>query len=84
MGLNLTDAEWQEAAEAVGDDLLGTCVPLETMLERHDIPGADQVMAFCHRLDVKVACCETCSWWWEPCDVNEDGDCTDCAPDEDQ
>lgn len=61
----------KQQAQALADELLGTCNP------NPDILYDD--IKLCHELDQLVMKCECCSWWCEICEF-EDGEeiCQDC------
>lgn len=58
--------------------LLGSCEPLHRHYEEWQ-----NDKTFCAVLDSEIALCNTCDWWVEAHEVDDDGDCADCAPDED-
>jgi len=66
---------------AVADDLQGTCKSLDAVLsEDYGVDLSDVPADMLAVLDEQVQLCETCGWWGEPCDFNEDGECTECSP----
>lgn len=67
-------AEMRAKAREAADHLLGTCEALYVHFEEYQ---DDET--FCATLDEHVRCCETCDWWVEAGDVDEDGNCEDCA-----
>lgn len=68
-----------EDAERMGAFLLGTCSTEAGACEALDIDeGLFNDAVFCAKLDEKVLCCETCGWWHEPCDIEDNGNCGEC------
>lgn len=65
----------QEAA----DDLLGSCQSLSDVVEC----GEDSDQAFCEAVDALVMCCDCCGWWVETGDLDDQGNCSDCADEAD-
>lgn len=68
-----TTGEVQEQAHLLAEALLGTC---------DDLPdGTTDDLELCQHLDMLVLLCETCGWWVETSDTDEDGNCSDCFRD---
>jgi hypothetical protein len=68
MGPNTGDK--QQQAQVLADELLGSSEPLpEYVIEDTDL---------CQHLDELALMCECCSWWVEPHELDEEGDCEDC------
>lgn len=69
MGPSIGDK--QETANKIGEELLGTCDgdPPEWFLNDEDL---------CALLDELTMRCETCGWWCEPCEMDDDQNCEDC------
>ena len=64
-------ADIQSRADAIADHLLGTCNPLpDEVLDTEGLAEA---------LDELVLCCETCGWWVESHEIDDSGNCEDCA-----
>jgi hypothetical protein len=72
--------EMRELARKAADELLGTCKHIE-MMEEYE--GAIWDQAFGDELDAHVMLCSACEWWCETGDLNDEGECSDCADDED-
>lgn len=80
MAFKLTD----EQAEKVADYAKGTCQSEAEIMEAFDFfKGVDDneaLDALNEALaDKEVARCDTCSWWVESSELNEDSNCEDCA-----
>lgn len=66
-----TTGDVQARAQALADELLGTCDGLpEHVLDDGDLASA---------LDELVLCCECCGWWCESHEIDDRGNCEDCA-----
>lgn len=57
--------------------LRGTCNGLTEYREEYEDKGYD-VGALTGAIDENIWCCESCNWWVEVCDTDDDGTCTDC------
>lgn len=68
----MTERGYEVAAELLGscDDLSAHCTEVE-----RDNPQ------FCAALDDDVMLCELCGWWVDSSEVDEDGNCHECAED---
>jgi len=75
-----------KTVEEIADELRGSCQMLSSVLERHDMDGADNDSDFCARLDALVFCCEICDWWHEQSEMGERDDdrwiCEQCTAEE--
>lgn len=72
MGPNIGDK--QEIARKLAEELLGTCDDLpEEILDDPDI---------CAMLDNQVRQCDTCGWWVETHEINDDEVCDQCWEEE--
>lgn len=71
-----TDEEIDDLAQ----QLNGTCQTVNEALRYDDRNRSedDMTRADHQALDGEIACCETCSWWCEPAELDEDGNCDDC------
>ena len=68
--------EWQDLVE----HLRGTCETLSTALEAFGLDeGLENDKRFCAYLDSELMLCETCGWWAETHEVDDDGNCEDCS-----
>ena len=67
-------------AKQSADELLGTCKSLYDVVKN----GEDDNIEFCRQIDDIVARCNTCGWWVEAGEVDENGDCEGCATIEDE
>lgn len=66
-----TTGDKQARAHELADQLMGTCDSLpDEVLDDADL---------CGHIDELVMCCDTCSWWVEPHEIDDDGNCEDCA-----
>lgn len=61
-----------KTVDQIADELRGTCMSLQEVLERNDMDGEDNNLDFCHALDALVFCCETCNWWYEQHEMADD------------
>lgn len=68
MGPSIGDK--QERANQIAEALLGTCDDLP------DEVAEDVDLA--QLLDGLIWRCETCDWWVEVCETDDDGNCEDC------
>lgn len=61
--------------EAVAEGLRGSC-----MYDVDDFATTDEQesVEFLSALDELVLQCDTCGWWCETSDIDEDGNCIDC------
>lgn len=68
---NYTPQTVIQQAEELAVKLLGTCegVPDEVF----DVEGLAEA------LDERVRLCESCGWWVEADEIDDDSNCTDCA-----
>lgn len=64
-------SDLQKQVQEIADKLLGSCEP--TPDEVYDTEG------FAELLDERVGCCETCGWWVEADELNDDWVCGDCV-----
>jgi hypothetical protein len=78
---------WPKTAEEIAHELQGTCMSLGSVLERHEMEGAEDDLDFCHALDALVFECEKCGWWFEQSEMAQNQDdwiCEDCHDEADQ
>ena len=73
--------KWEMGIEA-GHLLLGTSAMISDIGEEFE--ALEDNSDFCTALDTVAMKCECCSWWCEPCELNEEGECRDCADCEDE
>ena len=72
----------QAAAERLGDQLLGTCQDPHGSEEWEQYKNDPE---FCARLDSKVMRCDSCGWWAESHEIDDNGNCKGCSEqDEDE
>lgn len=58
--------------------LRGTCSnDLEEYADEYRDMGFDDDMLY-QSIDEAIWCCETCGWWVEVCETDEDGNCEQC------
>lgn len=67
-----------EAMAGVAEELMGTCQCLDTVLGENGFDIDDVPIELLSLLDEQVMVCETCGWWCEPCELNEEQVCEDC------
>lgn len=71
----LTQKELNDICEAIE----GTCRDLETVVEELTSRDFDDLtVSELQEIDNCVVCCETCGWWVDAGEVDEDGNCEDC------
>lgn len=64
-------------------DLQGTCKSIEEGLTSIGLDN-DQYDAADVEGDIEdIERCCTCSWWFEPCEMKDNGECESCNPEED-
>lgn len=79
--------ENRKRIQRVGEALLGSCGSVEDWLQEEfgedtDLTDFDQRLL--EELDDMAEQCESCGWWCEPSAINHDqGNCEDCAADDD-
>lgn len=69
-----TTGDKQAEAQALADELLGSCDPLPD----HVTEDCD----LCEHLDALVIRCEVCDWWVEVYDTDDNVTCTVCSREE--
>lgn len=76
----------RKLADAVGDALLGSCADIDQVLaDTFNDPDAtimDFEPSLLHRVEEITVQCECCGWWVESGTVNDNGECEDCADDQ--
>jgi hypothetical protein len=75
--MTLTDEELS-LAQAVADDLLGTCQTLEEVLSANDAMQYQDNLAFLDEIDSLAMQCEGCNWWTQPAELDDIDYCSDC------
>lgn len=65
------------------DELQGTCKSLEEALEAIGLEYDSLTIAELQEIDNCVACCDSCGWWVEAGEVDENGYCDDCQEQDD-
>lgn len=77
--MKLEDLE--KTAEAIIEELRGTCNSLQPVLEAHD---AVDVVPVLNIIDSEIFECEVCGWWCEASEMCESGGdvCDQCNPDD--
>ena len=64
-----------KTAEEVSEELLGTCTALTDVVQ----DGEENDPAFCKELDELIFCCDSCGWWSETGEQDDNGNCESCA-----
>lgn len=64
-------------ASEVIEQLMGTCLSLADVLT--DEEQNDTLLLA--EIDQHIEECQTCNWWCECGEINENGDCQDCETD---
>lgn len=72
----------QHLAETLISDLQGTCKSLDDVLEDLGYDIGTVPFEVLQILDNNILRCECCEWWVEISECNEEGVCSDCAPEE--
>lgn len=70
----------------VAEYLRGTCKSLEDGLQTEfgeDADAMDFDIELLRELDDAVMNCESCNWWVETGEIDDDGNCTDCQVEND-
>ena len=75
MTATLHSISMEARAEEAANDLLGTCAPLKTYISEADRNNPKFMELVWEIVDE----CATCGWWHETMELNENGDCEDCA-----
>lgn len=61
------------------EHLRGTCLSLHQGLQNQGLDeGLENDKRFCEYLDSEIMVCETCGWWAETHESDDDGNCEDC------
>lgn len=68
-----------ERIDEVAHELLGTCKSLESVITEEEFLNSK----FLQALDEEVLECETCGWWCESGEMDEEGNCNDCSTEDD-
>lgn len=63
-----------ERANELADELMGTCKTLEEVMTDQELEDDDLIA----EIEDQTQRCETCAWWVEATEVDEEGNCTDC------
>ena len=65
-------------------ELEGTCKNLEDVVLA--VTGRDMddlTVGECREIDNCILCCDTCGWWVDAGEVDENGNCEDCQDNDD-
>lgn len=73
-----------EIIREIADELGGTCRSLDTALEERGFDIGNVPSVLLEALDAEVMLCETCGWWCDSDEIDDDGNCNDCRKDEDE
>lgn len=77
--------ENRQKIDAVADRLLGSCSSLDDALQEvfadEDLSIIDVATPLLHRLDDITMQCESCGWWCEAGEIDENSVCDDCRAD---
>lgn len=68
-----------DRAQEAAANLLGTCNSLESEATEEELNDSE----FCAALDSEVMQCGACGWWVESHEINDEGNCAECDPEED-
>ncbi len=71
-----TTGDKQAEAQALADELLGTC----DALPDHALDDRDLL----EHLDTLVRLCDACGWWVEAHEMDNDDNCTECSEHDDE
>ena len=58
--------------------LLGTCKTAHEICKTHDIDVEELTEEDWKQIDNEIFLCESCGWWCEIGEQQEDGNCEDC------
>lgn len=63
------------------DHISGTCKSLQEGISDlyPDMLDTDLTENDHEEIDGQIFCCDTCNWWCEICDQDEDGNCDSCS-----
>ena len=66
----------EDRVREIAEGLVGSCdlTPNEVF----------EVDGFAELLDSMCGCCNTCGWWFDSEELNDDYDCTDCVEEENE
>jgi hypothetical protein len=77
------DTDGYDKIRRVGEDLLGTCQSVDTILsqvfEVEDLTLEEVPIELLHELDEITMECVACNWWFEPCELDDSQVCKDCG-----
>ena len=71
--------EREKLYNEINESLQGSCQSLSEVLEAHNATHLEDDEDFLNFLDQETMKCETCDWWVEVSELNEDNNCRDCA-----
>lgn len=63
----------------IGADLLGTCKSLDEVCREYGITEDDLSQDELETLDDHTMCCDSCGWWVESNEIDDNGECQDCT-----
>jgi len=64
-----------DRAHEIAEALIGTANSLHNAADEAELEDT----ALLEALDELTQCCNTCSWWFETDEIDEEGDCTECS-----
>lgn len=70
----------------IAETILGTCHSLDTLIGEEfgeEVTMTDLDTRLLQELDDITQECQSCGWWCETSDLNDDQTCSDCAHEED-
>ncbi len=74
----------RETIAEIAEELRGTCGSLLAALEKRGLALDDIPAELLRVFDEEVMPCDTCGWWHESHEINDDNNCNECAEDEDE
>ncbi len=72
---------YNQTAEFIAYELMGSCKSLYEVLEDHDMGHAENDISFCSEIDSLAFQCTCCGWWYEISEMSIETDewiCLDC------
>jgi len=74
---NLRSEKQDDWIDYIIEELRGTSNSLEYLADEYREMGFDDTLLY-QSIDVNIWCCESCSWWVEECDTDDNGNCEQC------
>jgi hypothetical protein len=68
--------------QEIAEELRGTCGTLDAALEERGFELDSLPPEMLRELDEAVMLCETCGWWCDSHELNDDNNCNECGESE--